>query len=121
MLFFKIIIIFLSCLDIQCDTPEFKIDYDILVVAVGSKTNTYNNPDIKKYSHKLKNVAQAQEIRKHIVDSLETAVLPGQTVENMKQMLSFVVVGGGPTGKFLGHFFRRYFATFLTVSHLFEK
>ena len=119
MLFLKKIIIFLSCLDIQCDTPEFKIDYDILVVAVGSKTNTYNNPDIKKYSHKLKNVAQAQEIRKHIVDSLETAVLPGQTVENMKQMLSFVVVGGGPTGKFWGHFFSMIFLPLFPLFHTF--
>ncbi|XP_066922519.1 uncharacterized protein [Clytia hemisphaerica] len=84
--------------DIQSDSPEFKIDYDILVVAVGSKTNTYNNPDIKKYSHKLKNVQQAREVRKHIVDSLETAILPGQCEEEMKRMLSFVVVGGGPTG-----------------------
>jgi len=69
-----------------------------LVVAVGSKTNTYNNPDIEKYAHKLKNVKQAQEIRKHIIDSLETASLPRQSEDEIKRMLNFVVVGGGPTG-----------------------
>lgn len=80
------------------ETSEFKLNYDVLVVAVGSKTATYNKEDIEKYAHKLKTIQQAQEIRKNIMDAFETAAIPGQPEQEIKRLLNFVVVGGGPTG-----------------------
>ena len=47
---------------------------------------------------------QAQEIRSNIMDSFETAAIPGQTDDEMKRLLNFVVVGGGPTGTLLIYF-----------------
>jgi NADH:ubiquinone reductase (non-electrogenic) len=46
----------------------------------------------------LKEVGDAQAIRKRIMDCCETATFKGQTTEEVKRLLHMVVVGGGPTG-----------------------
>ena len=74
------------------------IDYDILVVAVGATNNTFNTPGVKENCHFLKEIDDAQSIRNIIIDLVETASIPGQTEEERKRLLHFVVVGGGPTG-----------------------
>lgn len=74
------------------------IDYDLLVVAVGATNNTFNTPGVEKNCHFLKEIDDAQSIRNIIIDLVETASIPGQTKEERKRLLHFVVVGGGPTG-----------------------
>jgi NADH:ubiquinone reductase (non-electrogenic) len=46
----------------------------------------------------LKEVGDAQNIRKRIMDCVETASFKDQTEEEVKRLLHMVVVGGGPTG-----------------------
>ena len=46
----------------------------------------------------LKEVADAQSIRKRIMDCVETATFKDQTPEEIDRLLHMVVVGGGPTG-----------------------
>lgn len=46
----------------------------------------------------LKEVDEALKIRHTVVDLFERASLPSLPVEEKKKLLSFVVVGGGPTG-----------------------
>ena len=70
------------------------------MVAVGAQTATYNINGVKEHTHYLKDIKHAQEIRKNIIDSFETAGLPGQPEHEMKRLLHFVVVGGGPSGMF---------------------
>jgi len=74
------------------------LDYDYVVVAIGAQTATYNIKGVDEHTHYLKSVQQAQEIRKNILDSFETAALPGQPDAEQRRLLHFVVVGGGPTG-----------------------
>ncbi|KAL3691359.1 hypothetical protein R1sor_005010 [Riccia sorocarpa] len=77
---------------------EFTVDYDYLVVAVGAKANTFGTEGVEEYCHFLKELEDAQKIRESVVDCFETACLPGLSDAQKKLMLSFVVVGGGPTG-----------------------
>lgn len=84
--------------DIVGKQQEFTLGYDYLVVAVGAQTATFNIKGVAENTHYLKNVKQAQEIRKNIMDSFETANMPGQPDHEIRRLLHFVVVGGGPTG-----------------------
>lgn len=84
--------------DILGHKQEFWLDYDYLVLAVGAQTATYNIKGIEEHTHYLKNMQQAQKIRKHVMDSFETAAIPGQPDHEVRRLLNFVVVGGGPTG-----------------------
>jgi len=78
--------------------PEFQMAYDKLVVAVGADNNTFNTPGVEQNAHFLKEMKDARAIRGAIIDSFESACNPGQSAEDRKKLLSFVVVGGGPTG-----------------------
>lgn len=77
---------------------EFSVDYDYLVVAMGAQVNTFNTPGVKEHCHFLKEVEEAQGIRKNLIDNFEKATLPNLSDEERKRILHFVVVGGGPTG-----------------------
>lgn len=74
------------------------VDYDLLVVAVGATNNTFKTPGVEQHCHFLKEIDDAQSIRNVIIDLVETASIPGQTEEERRRLLHFVIVGGGPTG-----------------------
>lgn len=78
--------------------PQFEMKYDVLVVAVGSDNNTFNIPGVEEHAHFLKEILDARRIRSAISDAFESASVPGQTDEERKRLLHFVIVGGGPTG-----------------------
>ncbi|KAJ7632866.1 hypothetical protein FB45DRAFT_792141 [Roridomyces roridus] len=73
------------------------IPYDKLVIAVGSSSSTHGVPGLE-HCFQLKTIADAQQIRRRIMDNFEAASLPTTTPEERKRLLSFVVCGGGPTG-----------------------
>ncbi|GFQ01073.1 external alternative NAD(P)H-ubiquinone oxidoreductase b1 mitochondrial [Phtheirospermum japonicum] len=77
---------------------DFSIEYDYLVIAMGAQVNTFNTPGVVEHCHFLKEVEDAQRIRRTVIDCFEKAVLPGLTEEERKTNLHFVIVGGGPTG-----------------------
>ncbi|CAN0852700.1 External alternative NAD(P)H-ubiquinone oxidoreductase B2, mitochondrial [Linum grandiflorum] len=77
---------------------EFEVEYDYLVIAMGGRPNTFNTPGVVEHCNFLKEVEDAQKIRRSVVDAFEKASLPSLTDEERKKMLHFVVVGGGPTG-----------------------
>ena len=76
---------------------KFYVPYDKLVISVGSNTNTHG-VDGLEHVHFLKSIADARNIRNHIMDNFELACLPTTTDEQRRNLLSFVVAGGGPTG-----------------------
>eukprot|EP00698_Gefionella_okellyi_P008387 TRINITY_DN2080_c0_g1_i2.p1 TRINITY_DN2080_c0_g1~~TRINITY_DN2080_c0_g1_i2.p1 ORF type:complete len:440 (-),score=83.05 TRINITY_DN2080_c0_g1_i2:23-1342(-) len=77
---------------------KFKLKYDKLVVAVGSVNNTFGTPGVYENCHFLKEASDADRIRKGVLECFEAAALPGVSADERKTLLTFVVVGGGPTG-----------------------
>lgn len=79
-------------------TTQFQtIHYDKLIFAAGAKNNFFGNDELEKYVYTLKSAAEAMRIRNEVLDRLERAALI-EDEELQRKMLSFVVVGGGPTG-----------------------
>ncbi|KAL0560000.1 hypothetical protein IC582_000388 [Cucumis melo] len=77
---------------------EFSLEYDYLVIAMGAQVNTFNTPGVKENCHFLKEVEDAQKIRRSVIDCFEMAVIPSLSEEERRRNLHFVIVGGGPTG-----------------------
>jgi NADH:ubiquinone reductase (non-electrogenic) len=77
---------------------EYKVKYDTLVVACGARPMTFGLPGVEEHAFFLKEVAHARAIRNRILENFELATQPGVTAAEKRQLLHFVVVGGGPTG-----------------------
>lgn len=71
--------------------------YDYLILACGAKHFYFGNDDWELIAPGLKNIEQATEIRRRILLAFELAEKE-EDKEKQKQFLTFVVVGGGPTG-----------------------
>ena len=84
--------------DVKGDTSSTEVPYDMLVVGVGAENATFGIQGVKEHSCFLKEVGDAQKIRKRIMDCVETASFKDQSPEERKRLLHMVVVGGGPTG-----------------------
>jgi len=91
---------------------EFQIKYDKLVLAMGTKSNTFGVPGIhsteEDVGHNqtgtnrhnvffLKQLEHARSIRNRIIECFERASSPTVTEAEKKRLLTFIVVGGGPT------------------------
>jgi NADH:ubiquinone reductase (H+-translocating) len=74
-----------------------RLYYDYLVIACGSRTNYFGNEGIVKNAFPLKQIPQALDLRSQILQNFEKAVI-SRDLELTKQLLTFVIVGGGPTG-----------------------
>src|SRR5581483_10051125 len=73
-----------------------RVDYDTLVIAVGSTTSYFGHDDWREYAHGLKSIEDATAMRGRIFTAFEHAELLGG--EAAAPWLTFVIVGGGPTG-----------------------
>lgn len=73
------------------------VPYDYLVIATGSETNFFGNNEIAHFAMPMKNVPEALNIRSLILQNLETALITSDKREKFA-LMTFVVVGGGPTG-----------------------
>jgi NADH dehydrogenase len=71
--------------------------YDYLVLAGGSVTNYFGNAGIASQAFDLKSLADADKLRNSILCAFEEAVCE-EDPQRRKELLTFVVVGGGPTG-----------------------
>lgn len=74
-----------------------EIPYDFLVLAVGGETNYFGNPALGRNAFGLKDLDDAVRIRNHLLNMFELAVHE-KDPEVRRALLTFVVVGGGPTG-----------------------
>ena len=74
-----------------------EMPYDYLILATGATHSYFGHDDWEHYAPGLKTIEDALEVRKRILLAFEAAereVDPGKRNE----WLTFVVVGGGPTG-----------------------
>jgi NADH dehydrogenase len=78
-------------------TDEGELEWDYLVVALGSTTNFFGMADVEESSLILKSLSDAVAIHNHILDNYEAASREGGE-QLQRELLTFVVVGGGPTG-----------------------
>ena len=79
------------------NTTIGEIKYDYLVLALGATTNFYGNEELQKNAFRLKSTSDALTFRNSILRKFELALL-APTKEKRKELLQFVIVGGGPTG-----------------------
>lgn len=73
------------------------LPYDYLLLACGSQHSYFGHNDWEQHAPGLKNIEQATEIRRRVLKAFETAELTADLNERRK-LLTFVIVGGGPTG-----------------------
>jgi NADH dehydrogenase len=78
-------------------TDNAELEWDYLVVALGSTTNFFGMADVEESSLILKSLSDAVSIHNHILDNYEAALREGDE-QLQSELLTFVVVGGGPTG-----------------------
>lgn len=82
---------------IKAESGRHTLPYDYLVVATGATSNYYGISGAEQFTLSLKNLYDAVNIRTKVIDRFEKAVLVEDPAER-KALLTFVVVGGGPTG-----------------------
>ena len=73
------------------------ISYDKLIVAAGSGKNYFGNDQWMAQAPGLKTVEDATEIRRRILTAFEAAERSSDP-EKLREWLTFVIIGGGPTG-----------------------
>jgi len=72
--------------------------YDFLVVAAGATGTYFGHDEWAKYAPGLKSVEDALDIRRRILSAYETAERMAEGSVARDAYLSFVCIGGGPTG-----------------------
>lgn len=78
-------------------TDSGDVPYDYLLLAMGSNTEFFGVPGAEQHAFRLKSLEQAIALRNHILTRFELAAHePDPDVQ--RRMLTFAVVGGGPTG-----------------------
>ncbi|WP_373002256.1 NAD(P)/FAD-dependent oxidoreductase [Hyphomonas sp.] len=74
-----------------------EIGYDILVLATGAAHGYFGNDGWAAHAPGLKTIDDATEIRRRLLLAFERAEME-RDAEKRRQLLTIVIVGGGPTG-----------------------
>jgi NADH:ubiquinone reductase (H+-translocating) len=73
------------------------LNYDFLVLATGSTNNYFGHRDLEQWTFSMKSLGEAVLLRDHVLTCLELADREDDENER-RRLLTFLVVGGGPTG-----------------------
>lgn len=82
----------------QEEGRTYALPYDKLVIACGTYNRTFGTEGVKQNAWFLKDVQNSRAIRYRILECFEQAEHPDLTDEQRRNLLHFIVVGGGPTG-----------------------
>ena len=72
--------------------------YDSLLVAAGASQSYFGNDHFAEFAPGMKSIDDALELRGRIFGAFEMAELGAKRGDNVDHLLTFVVVGAGPTG-----------------------
>lgn len=75
--------------------PDQRLHYDYLIIATGTRHSYFGHDDWERYAPGLKTIEDATLIRNRILMAFETVE---KFPEKCESLLTFVIVGGGPTG-----------------------
>lgn len=78
-------------------TSTGEINYDILVLALGTETNFFGNQQLHESAFPMKSTVEALQLRHRLIRNFEDALLVKDEVE-LQRLMNIVIVGGGPTG-----------------------
>lgn len=81
----------------EVHTPLGSVNYDYLVIAIGTDTNFYGMAHIHEKAIPMKSVAEALSLRNTLLQNFEDA-LTNSSDDELEGLLNIVIVGGGPTG-----------------------
>ncbi len=79
------------------DRERVPIEYDYLILATGATHSYFGHQEFEPYAPGLKNLADAVAIRNKILQAFEQAEAEEDPLAH-RDLLTFVLVGGGPTG-----------------------
>jgi len=82
---------------LRLDREPSEISYDYLILAPGSRHSYFGHDSWETMAPGLKSVEDATEIRRRFLLAFERAEASGNDAER-NAYLTFVIVGGGPTG-----------------------
>jgi NADH dehydrogenase len=74
-----------------------EITYDYLVIATGATHSYFGHPEWERFAPGLKTIDDALEIRRRVLVAFEAAERQ-EDPQQQRALLTFVVIGGGPTG-----------------------
>ena len=83
--------------DHKIETDFGSISYDYLILACGAKHGYFGHPEWEEFAPGLKTLEQATEIRRRVLTAFEMAEREPDKAKR-GQLLTFMIVGGGPTG-----------------------
>ena len=81
----------------EADVQSQTLSYDWLIVAAGATHSYFGNDDWEDLAPGLKTIEDATEVRRRVLSAFEAAEVEPDT-KRRDELLTFVVVGGGPTG-----------------------
>ncbi len=95
--FFRGEVTSVNCAGRELVCGGMKVSFDYCILATGSVTGFFGVPGAENRSFVLKTLDDAMVLRNHILACFERAVYPHDP-GRLGSLLSFIVVGGGPTG-----------------------
>ena len=77
-------------------TPQQTIDYDTLIISIGSLTNDFGTPGVEKYAQRLESLLDAKRFHLRLINACLRAQV--QTEPLAPHQLQVVIIGAGATG-----------------------
>lgn len=82
---------------VSADTGRLELPFDYLILATGARHSYFGRPEWERVAPGLKTLDDARHIRRRFLFALEEAEKTRDPAEQ-EALLTFVVIGGGPTG-----------------------
>ena len=87
----------LEAREVRIEGREGRIQYDVLVLAVGGITNYWNVAGAREHTLPFRKLAHADALRQRMIEALDH-VAPDLAPQDVQRALTFAVVGGGASG-----------------------